>query len=403
VVTVVWDGAGSHVLQAWPESWPYLSSLIPLGAWYADAEVGSSPPSTAQIHATMGTGAFSRNHGLVAHHFRVGGELTEPWAEGPSFLILPTIGDLYDQAHDNEPLVGAIATVAIHLGMLGHGTFMAGGDRDLAVTREIEGAATLGAEGVRWRLTGNVKPYYDFPAYVNRLPRISTYFDQTDRRDGKLDGTWHGHELASPETLEGFMTPARIPYQNDLIEEVIRREGFGADDVPDLLYINYKLTDEIGHTDSMNSIEMSDAIRATDEGLRELVGILDSLVGEGQWAMAVTADHGHTPDPVVSGASVVSPTRLADAVNTAFDRDDDDEPVVEYTSPTEMFIDRDELAEHGYTLNDVSAFLMDVTFADVGSPTWPVPEDALNDQALMAAYPSELLDTLRCVPRDEAA
>ena len=81
---------------------------------------------------------------------------------------------MYDQARGNEPLVGAIATVAIHLGMLGHGSFMTGGDRDLAVTREIEGAATLGAEGVRWRLTGNVKPYYDFPAYVNRLPRIST-------------------------------------------------------------------------------------------------------------------------------------------------------------------------------------------------------------------------------------
>lgn len=403
VVTVVWDGAGRDVLSAWPDAWPYLSSLIPQGTWYEHAEVGSSPPSTAQIHATIGTGAFSHNHGLVAHHFRVGGELTEPWAEGPSFLILPTIGDLYDRARDNEPLVGAIATVAIHLGMLGHGTFMTGGDRDLAVTREIEGAETLGAEGVRWRLTGNVKPYYDFPAYVNRLPRISTYFDPVDRSDGQLDGAWHGHDLAGAETLGGFMTPARIPYQNDLIEEVIRREGFGTDDVPDLLYINYKLTDEIGHTDSMNSVEMRDAVAATDEGLRELVGILDETVGEGRWAMAVTADHGHTPDPDVSGANVISPTKLADVVNAAFDLDGDDVPVVEYTQPTEMFIDRDELTEQGYTLNDVSAFLMELTFADVGSPTWPVPDEGLDDRALMAAYPSELLDTLSCVPRDEPA
>jgi hypothetical protein len=403
VVTVVWDGAGSHVLETWPDAWPYLRSLIPQGAWFERAEVGSSPPSTAQIHATIGTGAFSHNHGLVAHHFRVGGELTEPWAEGPSFLIEPTIGDVYDQARDNEPLVGAVATVAIHLGMLGHGTFMAGGDRDLAVTREIEGAETLGAEGVRWRLTGNVRDYYDFPAYVNRLPRISEYFDPVDRSDGELDGAWHGHDLTGADTLGGFMTPARIPYQNDLIEEVIRREGFGADDVPDLLYVNYKLTDEIGHTDSMNSVEMRDAIRATDDGLRELVGILDTVVGEGQWALAVTADHGHTPDPDVSGAYVISPTLLAEVVNTAFDQDGDDVPVVEYTQPTEMFIDRAELAEHGYTLNDVSAYLMELTFADVGSPTWPVPPEGLDDRALMAAYPSELLDTLSCVPRDEPA
>jgi hypothetical protein len=401
VVTVVWDGAGRDVLGAWPNDWPYLTSLIPQGTWYENAEVGSSPPSTAQIHATIGTGAFSRNHGLVAHHFRVGGTLTEPWSRGPGSLILPTIGDLYDQARDNAPLVGAIATVAIHLGMLGHGAFMTGGDRDLAVNREVEGASTLGAEGVRWRLAGNVSPYFDFPAYVNRLPRISHYFGDVDRIDGQLDGAWHGHDLHGPETLGGFMTPARIPYQNDLIEEVIRREGFGADDVPDLLYINYKLTDEIGHTDSMNSVEMSDAVRATDEGLRELVGILDATVGEGQWAMVVTADHGHTPDPDVSGAYVISPTAVADVSNAAFDLDDDDVRVVEYTQPTEVFVNRDELAQHGYTLNDVSAFLMGLTFRDVGSPTWPVPEAGLDHQAFMAAYPSSLLDKLTCVPRDE--
>ena len=148
------------------------------------------------------------------------------------------------------------------------------------------------------------------------------------------------------------MTPARIPYQNDLIEEVVRREGFGADDVPDLLYINYKLTDEIGHTDSMNSVEMSDAVRATDAGLRELVGILNATVGEGEWVMAVTADHGHTPDPEVSGAYVISPTAVADVTNAAFDLDGDDVRVVEYTQPTEVFINTDELAEQGYTLND---------------------------------------------------
>ena len=151
----------------------------------------------------------------------------------------------------------------------------------------------------------------------------------------------------------------------------------------------------------MNSIEMSDAVRATDQGLRELVGILDDTVGEGEWAMAVTADHGHTPDPDVSGASVISPTAVADVVQAAFDDDDDGRPVVEFTQPTEIFIDVDELTEHGYSLNDVSAFLMELTFRDVGSPTWPVADEDLDRQAFMAAYPSGLLDTLSCVPRDE--
>jgi type I phosphodiesterase/nucleotide pyrophosphatase len=398
VVLVVWDGAGTDVLDEWPRAWPYLSSLIEHGVWYDRAEVGSSPPSTAQIHATMGTGAFSRTHGLVAHHFRIGGQLATPWQGGPSFLIQPTLGDLYDRAMANRPVVGAIATVAIHLGMLGHGAMFGGGDRDVAVLREIEGAATLGAEGIRWQLTSNVASWYRFPEYVNGLPPISTYFPAVDRMDGRVDGAWLGHDLEGGETLAGFHTPARIPYQTRLVQEVIRREGFGADEVTDLLSINYKLTDEIGHIYSMNSVEMRDSIQAQDAGLRELVRTLDAQVGPGKWVLALTADHGHTPDPDVSGATVISPTRVADTIDGAFDRDGDDVPVVEFVQPTHVFIDREELREQGYSLTEVAAYLMTVTKRVVGSEQWPVPESRLDEPAFLAAYPSRLLRELPCVP-----
>ena len=53
------------------------------GTDFVHATVGSSPTSTAQDHATIGTGAFPDHHGIVGHHFRVGGKLTSPWANGP--------------------------------------------------------------------------------------------------------------------------------------------------------------------------------------------------------------------------------------------------------------------------------------------------------------------------------
>ena len=58
---------------------------------------------------------------------------------------------------------------------------------------------------------------------------------------------WHELALDGASAEEALNTPARIPWQTRLIDEVVQREGFGADDVPDLLYINYKLIDEIGH------------------------------------------------------------------------------------------------------------------------------------------------------------
>jgi hypothetical protein len=397
VVVVVWDGAGRDVLAAWPKAWPKLRGMIEQGTWYEHAEVGSSPPSTAQIHATIGTGAFSRTHGLVSHRLRIGDRLTDPWEAGSRYLTAATFADLYDRHEGNRPLVGTLATVAIQLGMMSHGSLWGGGDRDIAVLREREGAATLGAEGLSWNLTSNVAPYYRLPGYVNDLPPISDYFDQADRQDGAADGRWHEIVLEEAGIEELLLTPARIPFQTRLIEEVVEREGFGADEVPDLLYINYKLIDEIGHRYSMNSVEMRDSLAAQDAELPALVDLLNEQVGQGNWVMALTADHGHTPDPNVSGATVISPGAVADVVQAEFDTDGDDSRIVEFTQPTNMFVDIDEMEQNGATLEEISGFLLSVTQGEVGGEQYPVAPEVADEPAFLAVYPADMLEQLPCL------
>jgi hypothetical protein len=397
VVVVVWDGAGRDVLAAWPKAWPKLRGMIERGTWYEHAEVGSSPPSTAQIHATIGTGAFSRTHGLVSHRLRIGDRLTDPWEAGSRYLTAATFADLYDRHEGNRPLVGTLATVAIQLGMMSHGSLWGGGDRDIAVLREREGAATLGAEGVSWNLTSNVAPYYRMPGYVNDLPSIADYFDEADRQDGTVDGRWHEIELEEASAEELLLTPARIPFQTRLIEEIVEREGFGADEVPDLLYINYKLIDEIGHRYSMNSVEMRDSLAAQDAELPALVDLLNEHVGQGNWVMALTADHGHTPDPNVSGATVISPGAVADVVQAEFDTDGDDSRIVEFTQPTNMFVDIDEMEQNGATLEEISGFLLSVTQGEVGGEQYPVAPEVADEPAFLAVYPADMLEQLPCL------
>jgi hypothetical protein len=397
VVVVVWDGAGRDVLAAWPKAWPKLRGMIEQGTWYEHAEVGSSPPSTAQIHATIGTGAFSRTHGLVSHRLRIGDRLTDPWEAGSRYLTAATFADLYDRHEGNRPLVGTLATVAIQLGMMSHGSLWGGGDRDIAVLREREGAATLGAEGLSWNLTSNVAPYYRLPGYVNDLPPISDYFDQADRQDGAADGRWHEIVLEEAGIEELLLTPARIPFQTRLIEEVVEREGFGADEVPDLLYINYKLIDEIGHRYSMNSVEMRDSLAAQDAELPALVDLLNEQVGQGNWVMALTADHGHTPDPNVSGATVISPGAVAEVVQAEFDTDGDDTRIVEFTQPTNMFVDIDEMEQNGATLEEISGFLLSVTQGEVGGEQYPVAPEVADEPAFLAVYPADMLEQLPCL------
>lgn len=400
LVTIVWDAGGRNVLDRWPSDWPYLESLIPDGAWYERATVGTSPTSTAQTHATIGTGVFPDHHGIVAHRLRIGEELTTPWNKGPAYLLKPTLADLYDLAMGNAPVVGELGTVSIHLGMLGHGSMWGGGDQDIAAVREVVGADTLGAEGFEWNLTPALQPFYRYPDYLNEVPGFEEDVRATDAADGQIDGNWRENDMA--QLLSGFDTPARIPYQTRVLEEMITREGFGLDDVPDLLFVNYKMIDYISHVWTVNSPEMQDAVAAQDEALQELVGFLNATVGEGEWAFVLTADHGSIPDPEVSGAFQISATPIVSGINTTFDPDGDDTHIVQLVQPTQIFVNVDELEQNGHTLEELSAWIMGLTKADTAQPGVVVPADQANDLVFQAAFPSAIMRELPCLPEARA-
>ncbi len=395
IVTMVWDAGGINVLESHPDSWPYLKSLIPEGTWFTDATVGSSPSSTAQIHATIGTGAFPNHHGIVGHTMRIGAKLTSPWSQGPTFLIEPTLADVYDRAMDNEPIAGIVATVDIHFGMLGHGAFFSGGDQDIAVTRSVIDGETLTDEGFEWNLPEREAGYYRLAEYANDVPGFEADVEAVDRADGKLDGKWRDNEIEP--LLQGFDTPARTPYQERVVEEIIRREGFGADDVPDLLYLNFKEIDYISHVWSVNSPEMRDAVVEQDRALRRLVKTLNHDVGRGEWVLAITADHGSMPDPGVSGAYQISTAPMQIMINERFD-DGDDVPVVELMQPTQVFIDEAELAEVGATLGDVSRFMMTFTQLQTEGSGVTAQPGKENETVMAAVFPSALMQDMACLP-----
>jgi predicted AlkP superfamily pyrophosphatase or phosphodiesterase len=396
IVTVVWDAGGRDVLTAHPHSWPYLKSLIPKGTWYEDASVGSSPTSTAQIHASIGTGAFPDDHLLVGHRLRIGNNIVTPWAQGPNLIVLPTLADLYDRAMGNKPIVGISATVNIHFGMMSHGSFFNGGDRDIGTTRSVTDPGTLTDEGFTWNLPHQIQPYYTFPSYVNDVPGFAKDVDAVDRADGRKDGKWRNNSI--DQLLQGFDTPARIPYQERVLETMITREGFGQDDVPDLLYANFKEIDYISHIWSMNSPEMDDAVRLQDAALKQLVTFLNAQVGKGQWAMVLTADHGAIPSPKVSGGFQISTAPIGAGLEAAFDTDGDDVPIVELIQPTQIYVNTDELRQNGGTLEDMARWIMDRTEGNTHGLGVTVPAADQNAKVFAESFPSDLMTHLPCLP-----
>jgi Type I phosphodiesterase / nucleotide pyrophosphatase len=395
IVTMVWDAAGINVLEEHADAWPYTKSLIPEGTWYTDATVGSSPTSTAQIHATIGTGSFPKHHGLTGHNMLVAGRITAPWNAGPTFFLEPTLADVYDRAMGNEPVVGLVGTVDIHFGMLGHGSFYSGGDRDIALTRSVIGGETLTDEGFEWNLPERDAPYYRLAGYANDVGGFERDKQELDRADGSLDGKWRDNDIE--ELLRGFDTPARTPYQQRVVEQVIRREGFGDDEIPDLLYLNFKAIDYVSHVWSMNSPEMRDAVAAQDRALEDLVTFLDRRVGKGEWAMVVTADHASMPDPAVSGAFQISTGPMQELINGRFGRPGGP-PIVDLMQPTQAFLNMDELEANGHSVDEVARFMMTFTQAQTAAGGIVPNAGQENDTVMAAAFPSALMQDLPCLP-----
>jgi hypothetical protein len=395
-VTVVWDAGGQDVLHAWPQAWTYLKSLSKQGAWFPHAYVGSSPSNTPPGHAEIGTGAFPRHNGFVDEYVRLNGHTVQPTQAGPGLLLEPTFGDLYDIAHQNKPIVGALATLAAHDLMMSHGSFFNGGDKDIAIMRQVENAATGGAESVSWNLVSTMAPYYTFPKYINDLPDISKYNDALDQQDGKKDGLWRTHSIEQLRT--GFDTPARTPYQESIVRSVIQQEGFGADAVPDLLYINYKAIDTTEHLYSLNSPEMMDTVAANDAALKDLVDFLNKQVGKGQWAMALTADHGSQYSAAVAGGAPIDPTKVRDLLDAKFDTNNNGVDLFTVVRPSEIWFETAEAAALHVTPEAVASFLQTMTVAQASRSYYNIPPGHETDQIYQAVFPSRILTGLPCLP-----
>jgi hypothetical protein len=376
IVTIVWDGGGYNVLNAWPEAWPRLSALMKEGASVV-ATVGSSPSVTPAVHSTIGTGAWPHQHGIVGIPLRAGGRIHGAFPKkSPKFLRLETLADIYDPTTANAANVGFIAYKAWHLGMLGHGASLPGGDRDIAVIIDQQENFVTGED------------YHEVPPYFADVPGLDAAVRTVDLEDGKLDNAWMGHEILDDPRARRD-TPVWILHQTQLIKALLGRESFGSDEITDLFFTNYKQIDEAGHNWNLINPEMRESLRYSDRALDDLVEWLDSHVGRRRWVMVVTADHGQGPDAQASGAWPIAMGELTSDLGRRFDVDEGD--LIQQTSPVGFWLERSALREARIAVADIAEFLLDYRLEDNVSGDGDVPsqyEPRLREPIFSAAFPS---------------
>jgi Type I phosphodiesterase / nucleotide pyrophosphatase len=367
IVTVVWDGVGRNVLEEWPNRWPFLASMEREGTSYVDASVGSSPTITPSTHSNLGTGTYPRKHGVTGIYYReegTGAVVDAFHGRDMSGLRQTTFGDDIDQAYDNLPLVGVLASRSWHMSMLSHGAALPGGDEDqAALFRET----LVGTEGDEV-LPSNAG--FETPDSLANTDwsRLEEYADELDREDGKADGKWLGHPVLAEELHDN---PAWVKHQTDAIIHMLREEGYGTDDVPDLFFTNLKYADTVGHYYIMDSKEMGFVLEALDDGLRRISEYLDATVGD--YVLILTADHGHTPPAQRTGGWPITNGRVVEDIDEHF-KMPQGRSLIENSVAVGLFLNADTMREFDVTAEEVAEFLNGYTIED-NSPSDVVPED----------------------------
>ncbi len=142
----------------------------------------------------------------------------------------------------------------------------------------------------------------------NPLYQINTYSasgaDSNDYENG-----FKGREIATlPYDLEslsdengGFDIIKVSPHGNSLVTdfaiEAIKNEKLGIDTYTDVLTVSYSSPDYIGHNFGVNSVEIEDTYLRLDKEIAKLFEALEEIVGEGNYTLFLTADHGAAQVP----------------------------------------------------------------------------------------------------------
>ncbi len=110
------------------------------------------------------------------------------------------------------------------------------------------------------------------------------------------------YDLKKYRNINGnFGMLATTPFGNTWVVDAglsaIEGEELGQDSITDFLALSFSSTDYIGHAFGPRSIETEDTYLRLDREISRLLAYLDEKIGEGEYLVFLTADHGAADNP----------------------------------------------------------------------------------------------------------
>ena len=339
VVLLVFDATRADYFDHYADVMPTLSRLRREGAWFENMRINVLPTLTSVGHATIGTGTDPRIHGLAANSLfnRVTGRPQPAYDRlDPRELMALTLADVWNLTTDGRAIIagmgGAIRATA---GLVGHGACIVNGRRVVA--------ASYATRDAGWETNPEC---YRMPDYLSKVNGKRFWED--------AGGRWMGHDISNPSAFRASSLFQR--FEGEALAAVAEHEAFGADDITDLLLVNIKGPDYVGHAYGPDAPEMREEMAELDRQTTRLLEIIDRKAGAGGRLLAITADHGMPAEPTQGGRHYTD-----DIVARLHGRFDPTErKLVTYygdAANNQIYIDEARLASLGFTLKDVAGFV----------------------------------------------
>jgi hypothetical protein len=337
VMLLVLDGMRRDYFDRYAASMPTLTALRRRSAWFTQAQVNFLPTNTAVGHSTISTGTDPRVHGItgVNVYDRVRRARYDLFAGGmPRDLLALTLADVWQLATAGRAIIlaqGSIDRAATPLA--GHGAC------------QLNGAPVVLASYDQQTGNWSTNPdCFRLPVYLKDRNVRTLWSDSAE---------WMGHRIDSPAAVR---YSALFPtFEADAMVAMIEREAVGSDDVADLILLNYKGADFVGHKYSPNSNELRVTLGEMDRHLARILSALEAKVG-GDYLLAVTADHGMPSEPSAPDRRHFA-SAIIDLLHEKFDPQA--KQLITSFEPEngQIFVDEDRLSHLGLSLRDLARFL----------------------------------------------
>ena len=180
-----------------------------------------------------------------------------------------------------------------------------------------------------------------------------------------------------------WVTPFGNTLTREFAVQALKSEDLGADEVTDMLCVSFSTPDVAGHTFGPQSVEVQDIFLRLDQEIEVLLNTLDKRVGEGNYVLFLTSDHG--VQPVVS-YQVAQNKPAGLAVIPKFNQDLNFKlgqtygafEWIEYFGLNQIYLDHDLIEEKKLSLAEVRRSVVDFMKEQPGVRIVLTPEDLVS-------------------------